>query len=146
MPFDFTAVRAPFRMQPGLRRLADGATQLTPNRPDSRALREKLAVLSDHAGQALLTAPGFNASPALQALAWHAATEHPGAFAWDGASRFDALHLGWSLQDGEPHGHGPEPIGACLRALPTGWRLAALLSLAFAEDFAVIDGTTGQIP
>ncbi len=146
MPFDFTAVRAPFRMQPGLRRLAEGATQLTPNLHDGRALCEKLAVLSGHADQALLSAPCFDAVPALQALARHAAVEQPAAFGWDGASRFDAWHLGWSLQDGEPHGHGPEPIGACLRALPAEWRLAALLSLAFAEDFAVIDGTTGHIP
>ncbi len=146
MPFDFTAVSAPFRMQPGLRRLADGATQLTPNQHDSRALREKLAVLSGHTDQALLSAPGFDPLPALHALARHAAVEQPAAFGWDGAGRFDAWHLGWSLQDCEPHGHGPESIGACLRALPVESRLAALLSLAFAEDFAVIDGTTGHVP
>ena len=40
MSFDFAAVSAPFRMQPGLRRLAAGTTQLTPNQPGDRALRE----------------------------------------------------------------------------------------------------------
>ncbi len=146
MPFDFNAIKAPFRMRPGLRRLDGGATQLTPNRLDCRALHEKLAVLRSHANQALLSAPGFDAAPALRALAQHAAAEHPTAFAWDGASRFDALQLGWSLQDGEPHGSGPAQIGECLQAVPAEWRPAALLSLAFAEDFAVIDGTTGHIP
>jgi dimethylamine monooxygenase subunit A len=146
MPFDFSAVRAPFRMQPGLRRLANGATQLTPNRPDSRALHEKLAVLRDHARHALLAAPGFDAVPALRALVQHAAGEHPDALVWDGGSRIDAPHIGWSLHDGATVGRGPEPIGACLRALPAEWRLPALLSLAFAEDFAVIDGQSGRIP
>ena len=146
MPFDFSAVKAPFRMQPGLRRLAEGAAQLTPNHLASQALREKLSVLSLHADQALLSAPGFDAAPSLRALVQHAATEQPHAFAWDGAGRFDALQLGWSLQDDHPVGEGPQPIGACLQALPADWRLAALLGLSFAEDFAVIDGATGHIP
>jgi hypothetical protein len=58
--FDFdAAVQAPFRMQPGLRRLAAGAPQLTPLRPGSRHQREKLAVLSAFWSQALLAAPGM---------------------------------------------------------------------------------------
>ncbi len=48
MAFDFSAVAAPFRMQPGLRRIAPGTPQLTPNRLGDRALVEKLAVLSAH--------------------------------------------------------------------------------------------------
>ena len=77
MPFDFAAVQSPFRMQPGLRKLAAGATQLTPSRLGSRALREKLAVLFSHPSQALVAAPGFDAAPALNALCAHAAAEHP---------------------------------------------------------------------
>ena len=146
MPFDFAAVKAPFRMQPGLRRLAESATQLTPNRIESRALREKLAVLLGHAGQALVAAPGFDAAPALRALALHAAAEQPEAFSSDGAGRFDAHHLGWSLLGDKPQGGGPPRIGECLKALPVDWRLPALLSLSFAEDCAVIDGATGRIP
>jgi hypothetical protein len=150
MPFDFTAVSAPFRMQPGLRRLppgnTTGNTQLTPNRPGDRALLEKLDVLTAHAGQALLIAPDFDAAPALGALARHAAAEHPQAFAWDGHKHWQAHHLGWSLQHDTPEGDGPPEIGACLRALPAEWRAAALLSLAFAEDFAVIDGASARIP
>jgi len=146
MPFDFAAVSAPFRMQPGLRRLALGAPQLTPNRLGDRALAEKLAVLTRDAGQALLIAPGFDAQPALRALAGHAAAEQADAFGWDGADRWQAHHLGWSLANGEPVGAGPAAIGACLRALPVEWRAAGLLALAFAEDFAVIDGATACIP
>ena len=146
MPFDFSAVSAPFRMQPGLRRLAPGAQQLTPNRIGARALVEKLMVLSHHADQALLAGSGFDAGPALRALSAHAAAEHPDAFAWDGGSNWQAKHLGWSLRGDHLNGGGPGEIGACLRALPAAWRPAALLALAFAEDFAVIDGATGRIP
>ena len=78
MAFDFSAVIAPFRMQPGLRRIAPGAAQLTPTRPASRHLREKLAVLAHRADEALLAAPGFDAAPALAAPSPHeAAAEHP---------------------------------------------------------------------
>ena len=79
MPFDFSAINAPFRMQPGLRRLASGAAQLTPNRIGDRALREKLAVLRSDAAGALLAAPGFDAEPALAALLDHATQECPEA-------------------------------------------------------------------
>jgi dimethylamine monooxygenase subunit A len=146
MSFDFTAVSAPFRMQPGLRRLAAGAQQLTPSRLGDRALVEKLAVLAAHPDQALLSADGFDATPALHALAAQAAVEHPDAFARMGADHWQARHLGWSLQRGTPVGDGPAEIGGCLRALPENWRAAALLALAFAEDFAVIDGATARIP
>lgn len=146
MPFDFTAIKAPFRMQPGLRRVAEGVAQLTPSHQGGRALREKLDVLTNHAGQALLAQPGFDAAPSLHALAHHAAAEQPAAFTWDGASRFDAPLLGWSLQGGQPVGSGPPSIGSCLQALPTAWRPTGLLSLAFEEDFAVIDGATSHIP
>ncbi len=146
MAFDFSSVSAPFRMQPGLRRLASGAAQLTPNRLGDRAFHEKLAVLRAHADQALLCAPGFDSLPALQALSAHAAAEHPDALSWDGDAHWAANHLGWSLHGDQPLGDGPTEIGACLRALPGAWRPAALLALAFAEDFALIDGATGLIP
>lgn len=150
--FDFdAAVTAPFRMQPGLRRLAPGAAQLTPLTPGSRHQREKLAVLSAFAGQALLARPGFDAAPALAALASHAAAEHPQAFAWDGRGAH-ALALGTAVDDGEVRhlqagtfGLGDE-VARCLRGLPPPWRLPGLLALAFAEDFAVVDGDDATIP
>jgi len=145
--FDFAAVSAPFRMQPGLRRLAAGVPQLTPLRPGDRALREKLAVLQDHAPQALLATPGFDAAPALQALCAQAAAEHPTAWRPHTAG-WAAPWLGWSLHGDTPRADGdavPE-IGACLAALPPAWRLPALLCLAFAQDFAIIDGDSARIP
>lgn len=148
MGFDFTAITVPFRMQPGLRRLAAGAPQLTPNALGSRALREKLAVLSAHAGQALVASSGFDPAPALQALSEHAASEHASAWATDRMGHGHARQLGWSVTDGTAsadHGAPPE-IGTCLQALSPEWRLPALLCLAFAEDFAVIDGRSAYVP
>jgi dimethylamine monooxygenase subunit A len=152
MVFDFdAAVTAPFRMQPGLRRLAPGSSQLTPVAPGSRHQREKLAVLSAFADQALLAREGFDATPALHTLATEAARQHPQHFHWDGR-RAAAPRLGVQVVDGQAtdiatgeFGTGDE-IGRCLRALPAGWRLAGLLSLTFAEDFALVDGRDGSIP
>ncbi|MDP1535988.1 MAG: DUF3445 domain-containing protein [Burkholderiales bacterium] len=152
MSFNFdAAVSAPFRMQPGLRRMADGAKHLTPAAAGSRHQREKLAVLSTAPGQALQVVAGFDAYPALHALAAHAAHEHPAAFTWDGG-RATAPALGVAVQ-GErvedlargSFGLGDE-LGRCLRGLPPEWRLAGLLSLAFIEDFALVDGRTGTLP
>lgn len=146
MAFDFSCVVAPFRMQPGLRRLAPGAQQLTPNESGDRALREKLAVLSSYRDQAFVADPAFDAGPALDALAAHAAAEHPDAFACDGPDSCSAFRLGWTLRNGRLLGDGAPEIGALLGSLAPAWRRAGLLSLAFAEDFAVIDGSTGRIP
>lgn len=149
--FDFDhAVVAPFRMQPGLRRLHAGAAQLTPARPGARHQREKLAVLGAFAPQALVADPRFDPMPALHALAAHAATEHPRHLAWDGV-RARALGVAVDAAGGVAHesagafGQGDE-VARCLRALPAGWRLAGLLALAFEEDFAVVDGERGTIP
>ena len=145
MPFDFSAVSAPFRMQPGLRRLAPGALQLTPNRIGDRSLLEKLAVLRHDPQRALLSAPGFDPAPALNGLSMHAALEHPQAFGWREDGRCSAPHLRWSIQGSEVLGDGPPEFGECLRALPVVWRRPALLALAFAEDFAVVDAASGCI-
>jgi hypothetical protein len=152
MSFDFdAAVSAPFRMQPGLRRLPAGVPQLTPLAPGSRHQREKLAVLSAFAGQALLVRAGFDPAPALDALCRHAATEHPLAFA-HAAGQDRALWLGTAVAgdeviqfEGGRFGLGDE-VARCLRGLPPAWRRAGLLSLALAEDFAIVDGEDGSIP
>jgi len=146
MSFDFAAVRAPFRMQPGLRRLAPGTAPLTPNAPGARALIEKAAVLRDRADQALVATPGFDAGPALHTLMQQAVLDQPHCFDWDGARRFEAHALGWSVRGNELVGDGPRELGDLLRALPAAWRLPGLLCLALAEDFAVIDGASARIP
>ena len=150
MHFDFeAAVASPFRMQPGLRRLAVGAVQLTPLAPGSTHQREKLAVLSAFPALALQAAAGFDALPALQGLAQHAATEHPGHFGWDGHS---AQAQGVAVRGDEvvqlsagDFGLGDE-LARCLRGLAPPWRLPGLLSLVFAEDFAIVNTTTGTLP
>ena len=151
--FDFdAAVSSPFRMQPGLRKLQPGSAQLTPLQPGSPHQREKLAVLSAYWTQALLVRDGFDASPALDALYCHAAAEHPLAWQWDG-QRAHALRLGTAVdRDGAVaqtatgvFGLGDE-VARCLAGLPPGWRQVGLLSLAFAEDFALVDGRDGTIP
>ena len=152
MRFDFdAAVSAPFRMQPGLRRMDDAALHLTSAGPGSRHQREKLAVLSAMPLQALQRVAGFDARPALHALAAHAAREHPRSFAWDG-ERAVAAALGVAVQSGQVEdldagsfGLGDE-IGRCLRSLPSEWRLAGLLCLAFDNDFALVDGASGSLP
>jgi len=146
MPFDFDAVSTPFRMQPGLRRIAAGAPQLTPNGPHARALREKLAVLSTYAHQALVDDGSFDAGPAVHALAAHAAAEHPDALTIASDGAWHARRLGWSVRGDEVQGDGAPEIGRCLAALPPRWRSAGLLCLAFAQDYAVLDGRTGRVP
>jgi dimethylamine monooxygenase subunit A len=151
--FDFfAAVQAPFRMQPGLRRLDVGARQLSPAAPGSRHQREKLAVLGAFADQALRCVHGFDATLALHALATHAAQEHPDHVQWQhGVLRIPSLALE-VLESGQLQSIGRASFGMgdegarCLNALPPPWRLAAALCLAFKEDFAVLDATSGCIP
>jgi hypothetical protein len=152
MAFDFdAAVQAPFRMQPGLRRLPEGARQLTPVTVGSRHLREKLAVLGANWPTALQCMAGFDPRAALTALARQAAVEHPEDFGWDGETA-TARRLGWAVR-GDAVAPADDPgvaadagVGQVLHRLAPGWRLAALIALSFAEDFAVIDGRSAVIP
>ncbi len=146
MPNVFDSIAAPFRMQPGLQRLEAGSLQLTPSDLESITLGEKLQVLSSHAVHAFTAAADFDARPVLRALMAQAAAEHPTRFTWDGDRHFEALTLGWAVRGIDCTGDGPAEIGQCLRGLPPAWRLTGLLSLALAEDFAVIDGVTARIP
>lgn len=151
MSFDFDhAVQAPFRMQPGLRRLgADAPPALTPSGPGSRHLREKLAVLQRWPDEALLCQSGFDPGPALDALALEAARLHPQAWAVTPAGHWQALRLGCAVApDGTlqtTEGAWVE-VGRALAALPAGQRRAALLALAFIEDLAIVDGQRASLP
>jgi dimethylamine monooxygenase subunit A len=152
--FDFdAAVMAPFRMQPGLRRLPEAAPQLTPSQPGARHQREKLAVLSRFAEQALVAAAGFDARPALQALNQHAAQVHPAAWAWDGEAA-TALQLGVRVSaDGRTlerlhagtFGLGDE-ISRCVALQAPAWRWPCLMCLAFEEDLAIVDARDATVP
>lgn len=146
MPFDFSLVTAPFRMQPDLRRAAPDTVALTACEPGGRHLREKIAVLEAHASQALLAEPQFDAAPALRKLADECAGQVLPPFRFENTLACAAPRLDWSLVDGRPTGCGDAAIGALLRALPAGQRPAALLSLAFEEDFAIVDGASATVP
>ena len=122
MVFDFdAAVSAPFRMQPGLRRLAAGRAQLTPLTPGSRHQREKLAVLSAFWPQALLARAGFRRrARRWRRCAAQAAAEHPGAWGWDGESRRGAVarHRGARRRPDRADGARPLRPGRRGGALP----------------------------
>lgn len=149
--FDFAAaVQAPFRMQPGLRRLADGASQLHAVGRGSRHLAEKLLAWQRQPPTALLAIAGFDAAAALHALATQAATEHSSDIRWDGRC-IHALQLGWAVDgDAVLPVAGPEPplteVGDALLRLPPSWRLPGLLALALAEDIAILDARDGSVP
>jgi hypothetical protein len=67
MDFDFSQIAVPFRMQPGLRRVDESTLRLTPLDPASPLYAEKRAVMQ--AGRSRQTVPGFDAGPALRAIA-----------------------------------------------------------------------------
>jgi dimethylamine monooxygenase subunit A len=152
LAFDFeAAVQAPFRMQPGLQRMAASAKHLHPLRAGSRHQREKLAVLFSHASRALVCSPNFDAEPALDALCQLAQAEHPAHVQWNGA-RLAAPKLGVAVQATEvvTLGQGVFGLGdevpRCLQSLPAAWRRAGLLALTFAEDIAIVDGRNATVP
>jgi hypothetical protein len=145
MPFDFSLVTAPFRMQPGLRRAARAASPLTPARAGGRHQHEKMAVLASFAPQALVATPGFDVRPVLAAIAVEAAKSDAPAFVQDGEV-FLAPRLGWKIAGEDVQGTGDAAIGALLESLPPARRATALLCLAFEEDFALIDGDDATIP
>ncbi|NUZ06292.1 heme-dependent oxidative N-demethylase subunit alpha family protein [Piscinibacter koreensis] len=145
MPFDFELVDAPFRMQPGLRKLAPGTPQLTPSRRGDAVVAAKLAVLSAHADAALIAEPGFDARPVVEALVAHASAEHPDALVRRGDA-LEAPFIGCAVGDqGRVHATDPA-LAACLTVLAPEQRIAGLLSLALAEDFALLDAATTRVP
>lgn len=66
MDFDFRHIAVPFRMQPGLQRMAPGALHVTPLDRTGALYAEKLGV--HQSGQSQLCVPGFDPAPALAAL------------------------------------------------------------------------------
>ena len=71
--FDLARIAAPFRMQPGLQRLAPGARHLRPLAAGSALWQEKKRVRD--AGASRLAVPGFDAGPAVQAILGQARAE-----------------------------------------------------------------------
>ena len=75
--FDLSRIVAPFRMQPGLQRLAPGARHLTPLAAGSPLWQEKKRVLE--AGASRLAMPGFDAAPVVASILAQARAEGIGA-------------------------------------------------------------------
>lgn len=73
MPLDFARIAVPFRMQPGLQRLASGARHFTPLAAGSALWQEKKRVLD--AGASRHQVPGFDPRPAIAAILAQARSE-----------------------------------------------------------------------
>lgn len=73
MDFELSRIAAPFRMQPGLQRLAPDARQLTPLAAGSALWQEKKRVLES--GASRLAVPGFDPQPAIDAILAQARAE-----------------------------------------------------------------------
>lgn len=73
MDFPLSRIAAPFRMQPGLQRLAPDARQLTPLAAGSALWQEKKRVLES--GASRLAVPGFDPGPAIEAILAQAQAE-----------------------------------------------------------------------
>lgn len=66
MALDLAAIAVPFRMQPGLQRVPEGAGHLTALVPGSALWHDKKRVLES--GSSRLAVPGFDAAPAIGAI------------------------------------------------------------------------------
>ncbi|MDB5750105.1 MAG: hypothetical protein JWP65_526 [Ramlibacter sp.] len=66
MSLDLSRINVPFRMQPGLQRLADGTPQLTPLAAGSALWADKKRVLES--GASRLAVPGFDQRPVVAAI------------------------------------------------------------------------------
>jgi len=148
--FDFdAAVTAPFRMQPGLRRLAPGTPQLHELATSSPVFAAKLAVLERHADDALVGAQSFDPRPAWCALAALAAECGAPGLQPD-ADGLSAAGLGWRVDwHGGLHRRDAQACdnaGGCLASLRPDQRIAGLLSLALHEDLAIVDGASASLP
>jgi dimethylamine monooxygenase subunit A len=122
MDFDFANVAVPFRMQPGLRKLAPADPQLTLLDPNGALYREKLAVMN--AGQSRHIVAGFDPSPALEAIAQHLPSDLPPELAYE---------QDFAVLDGET---GTLPwLCVCV---PSHWAPEDKLGLAFAALHAPV--------
>ncbi|MEY4752076.1 MAG: hypothetical protein RIQ60_4290 [Pseudomonadota bacterium] len=159
MPFDPRAITTPFRMQPGLRRVAPGTAALHAAPPGSAAFEAKLAVLSRGAAHAtahcLVGLPGAGLIAALRLVAETAQQCCPAALQWRaGRLLSPALGLACSPEgdlapsDEDSNTACPPHPGAwaVLRALPATQRAAGLASLSLQEDLALIDAATASLP
>jgi dimethylamine monooxygenase subunit A len=123
MDFDFRHIAVPFRMQPGLHRLAPGTPQLTALDPASALSGEKRKVLQ--AGQSLQRVPGFDPAAALEAIAEKAS--HDGAGFVAGTPPELAFQEDLAVLDGET-----TTLPWLCVCVPSHWAPEEKIGLAFA--------------
>ncbi|MEJ8835927.1 heme-dependent oxidative N-demethylase subunit alpha family protein [Ramlibacter sp. AN1133] len=125
--FDLSRIVAPFRMQPGLQRLAPGARQLTPLAAGSPLWQEKKQVLD--AGASRLSVPGFDPQPALRAIASQAARE--------GLAAHEPVELAFEEDFAVLEGAGGTLPWLCV-CVPSHWAPEDKLGLPFASVHAPV--------
>ena len=114
-------------MQPGLQRLAPGARQLTPLAAGSPLWREKKQV--HESGASRLCVPGFDAQPALRAIAAQAARE--------GLAPSDPLELAFEEDFAVLEAAGGTLPWLCV-CVPSHWAPEDKLGLPFAQVHAPV--------
>ncbi len=140
----------PFRMQPGLKRIAASEKQFTPIAPGSAAFEEKLAVLSDAAQDGLLITPGFDAMPALRRAFEQLACEHPDVVQCEASAWFLPqldirvdTHTGMCSLSTQTLNKVSDAIQLLISAdKPAAW---AALALSVLEDVAVLCAPLGEL-
>lgn len=145
MDFSLRHVTVPFRMQPGLSRLAEGECHWSRLDPASALFAEKCAVLERDIDGALLASEAAAPGLALDNVASVASAEHPGWLMWDGQT-LDLPSLGITLQACGAHWQRRESAHAVTdrvapllaREMPAWQRMAAALALVLHEDWAVL--------
>ena len=138
MDFDFSQVSVPFRMQPGLRRLARSTPQLTPLKPGTVLHGEKRQVLA--AGLSRHAVPGFDAAPALDAIEHKAREQGIEGRLAGGAALELAFEEDLAVLDGES-----TTLPWLRVCVPSRWAPEEKLGLPFAAVHApVADNTALQ--
>lgn len=127
MDFDLADITVPFRMQPGLRRLAPGARQLTPLAEGSALWREKKAVMASGASRHKVA--GFDEGPALAAIHEQALLE--------GISSGQAVELAFEEDFAVLDGRDTTLPWLCV-CVPSHWAPEEKLGLPFAAVHAPV--------
>lgn len=127
MTLDFARIAVPFRMQPGLQRLAADARQLTPLAPGSALWQEKKRVLDS--GASRLAVPGFDAQPAIRAILARARAE--------GFEAHEPIELAFEEDFAVLEAAGTTLPWLCV-CVPSHWAPEAKLGLPFAAVHAPV--------
>jgi hypothetical protein len=127
MSFDPSRIAAPFRMQPGLRRLGPDARHLTPLTAGSALWHEKKRVRD--AGASRLAVPGFDEGPVIEAILAQARAE--------GIAATEPLELAFEEDFAVLEASGGTLPWLCV-CVPSHWAPEDKLGLPFAAVHAPV--------